>query len=127
RRGPARRRAARGRRGAPARSRADGLSLRQRVFRRAGALGRPVVAQHLRHAQAVVLEDGLAAGGLRAPVILLRAPLAHRLLVAPERERHDLARRAEALEALDGDEAVDAFEDRSQARRRIEIGLLALG
>ena len=77
-----------------------------------------VVAQHLRHAQPVVGKVLLAPGALRAAVRLELAPAPHRLLVAPERQRQDLARLRQALEALDGDEAVDRFQLRRAGRRR---------
>ncbi|MNW09514.1 hypothetical protein D3C71_2065240 [compost metagenome] len=48
------------------------------------ALVHAVVAQHLGHAQAVVLEHAAAPGFLRAAVRLQRAPALDRLFVAPE-------------------------------------------
>ena len=70
------------------------------------ALVHRVVAQHLRDPQPVGLEDAAAAFLLGFAVLLQVAPLAHRLLVPPEGERYELALRGDALEALDGDEAI---------------------
>src|SRR5689334_1701903 len=71
------------------------------------ALIHRVVAPHLGDAQPVGLEDATAALLLRLAVLLHVAPVAHRLLVTPERERDELALVADALEALDRDEAVE--------------------
>src|SRR6185503_9645502 len=57
--------------------------------------------------QAVSAEDAATPFRLRFPVLLHVAPPAHRLLVAPERERHEARGVVDALETLDGDEAVE--------------------
>src|SRR6185503_20668794 len=88
-----------------------GLSVRlDGIRRRLGALVHGVVAQHRCDAQAVRIEDPGAAFCLRLAVALEVAPLAHRLLVAPELERHELPPGGDALEALERDEAVGLFE-----------------
>jgi hypothetical protein len=46
---------------------------------------------------------------------------AHCLLVAEEREGEDLLRVREALETLDGDEAVDLLEHGPETRRDVQI------
>src|SRR6185503_3741805 len=63
----------------------------------------------------------------RCAVLLHVAPLAHRLLVAPEGERDEAPRRRDALEALDRDEAVEAPDDVVQAGGEVEVFLLAPG
>src|SRR5215510_6445786 len=95
RRGPAR--GPRG--GIPAAAR-RGLGLRRvrlaAVLRRFPALLHSIVAQHARHAQAVVGENASAAFRLRRAVALEIAPALDRLLVAPERERQELGLVGEA-------------------------------
>src|ERR1700749_1657496 len=50
-------------------------------------------------------------------------PRRDRRFIAPERQRQKLRRLAEAHEGFDGDEAVDAVEQRTQLRRDVDIGL----
>src|SRR3990172_8409523 len=69
-----------------------------------------VVAHHLGDAQPVIGKNAGAAFRLRLAVLLQVAPAAHRLLVAPERERDEFRRVVQALEALDGKKAVEAGE-----------------
>src|SRR5688572_20678059 len=95
------------------------------ILRRLGALVQPVVADHLRHAQPVVGEDAFAAGRLRLAVLLDIAPALHGLLVAPDGQRQELARLRQALEALDGDEAVHLLQHGLEPRRRVEVRVLA--
>ena len=97
---------------------------RAAVARRLLALLHAVVAQHLRDAQAVVGEHAAATRLLRAAVRVQRAPAPDRVLVAPERQRQQLVRRAQALEAFDGDEAVDGLQFVDQARGNVQICLL---
>src|ERR1043166_8763147 len=82
---------------------------RPRIRRRLVAFGHAVIADHGCNAQPVIGEHTAAALGLAAPVIFLVAPTLHRILVAPERQRQELARVGERLETLDG--------NRSEERR----------
>src|SRR6185312_16728169 len=81
-----------------------------RIGRRLVPFGHAVVAHHGGDAQAIIAEHALAAGLLGLAVVLDVAPGLHRRLVAPEGERQDLAVVGQALEALDGNEAVDLLE-----------------
>src|SRR5258706_4263168 len=64
-----------------------------------------VVAHHAGDAQPVGREDAAAALFLRFPVLLQVAPFRHARLVAPELQRHELARRGYALEPFQRKEA----------------------
>jgi hypothetical protein len=55
------------------------------------------------------------------------APRGDRFLVAPERQRQDLAGVRQAFEALDGDEAVDVIERRTKMRRDGKVVRTAAG
>src|SRR6476646_3627809 len=79
----------------------------------------------LRHA--IIADHTAAALGLAAPVILLVAPVLHRILVAPERQRQELARIGERLKTLDGNEPIDLFQIGLQRRGDVEIVLLPAG
>src|SRR6185369_10117102 len=72
-----------------------------------------VVAQHAGDAQAVGREDARAPLLLRFAMLLHVAPLAHALFVFPELQRHELARRGDALESL----------QRKETFRLVELGL----
>jgi len=74
-----------------------------RILRCLGALVHAVVAVDFRHAQAVILEIRRAAELLHGAVLGEIAPGGEGPLVAPDRERQELAGRGEALEALDGE------------------------
>src|SRR6202008_2358357 len=80
-----------------------------------------------RDPQAVVGEYATPALRLRRAVSFHVPPARHGVLVAPDRERQYFPGRREALETLDGDEAVDLRELGAQARRQVEIVLLAPG
>src|SRR5436189_6205245 len=64
---------------------------------------------------------------LALPVVLLVAPAFHGILVAPERQRQELARVGERLETLDGNETIHLFQIGLQRRGDVEIVLLAAG
>src|SRR5262245_65648107 len=55
------------------------------------------------------------------------SPCVHRRFVAEERKREHLAGLVKALEPLDGDEAVDGVEQRTQFGGQVEISLLVPG
>src|SRR4051812_43469727 len=59
--------------------------------------------------------------------MLLIAPALHGILVAPERQRQQLARVGDALETLDRDEAVDRLELRPQRCGNGQVVVLAAG
>jgi hypothetical protein len=63
---------------------------------------------------------------LRQAVFVRGAPCLYCGLIAEERQRQDFAGLAQALEAFDGDEAVDLLEDGAQLRGDIKIFFLAL-
>jgi hypothetical protein len=71
-----------------------------RIFGRPLALLHPIVANHVRDAQAIVAEDARPALGLRGAVRFEIAPLRDRFFIAPERERENAVLAAQALEAL---------------------------
>src|SRR5262249_62203429 len=83
----------------------------------------PVIAHDRRDAQPIILENPGAACSLRLAVLRMRAPTRDSLLVAPERQRQDLALLRQALKALDRDEAVDLLELGAQFCGEIEIVL----
>src|SRR5690349_9601034 len=95
-----------------------------RIRRRLLAIVEPVVPDDLRDANPILLEDRAVSGALHLAMLFEIAPLAHRFLVAPERQRQDFSRRRQALEALARHEAVDVREQRPQPRGCIEIGIL---
>jgi hypothetical protein len=64
----------------------------------------------MRHSQAIVSEDVVPAGGLRRAVWLQIPPGGDGRLVPPEGEGKEFARLGQALEALDGDEAIDLLQ-----------------
>src|ERR1700761_1154875 len=97
------------------------------VLRRLGAVGHAVVAYDMSDAQAIIGEHAMAAFRLRAAVGFEIAPRRHGRFVAPEGERDELAGLGEALEALDGDKAFDAVEQRSQVGGDAEIGVAVRG
>lgn len=80
------------------------------VLRRLHPFVHAVVAHDRGDAQAVMGENAGTPSPLRRPVGGIRAPGAHRLLVAPEREQEQFAGLGEALEPLDRNEPVDALE-----------------
>src|SRR6266481_4694686 len=59
-------------------------------------------------------------------MLLLLAPACDRVLIAPERQRQDLAMLAQAREPLDRDEPFDLLELRPQAGGDVEILLHAI-
>lgn len=91
------------------------------------ALGHAVVAADLGDPEAVVGEDLAAAPGLRKAMLGEVPPGLDGGLVAPEGERDELAGLADALEALDRDEAVDPFQERPELGGDLEIGGPVLG
>src|SRR5262245_17993533 len=97
---------------------------RTRIPRRLPAIVESVISDHLSNPNAVFLENRATARALHLAMLLEIAPLTHRLLVAPERERQDFSRRRQALEALDRQEAVDLREQRTQSRGCVEISVL---
>src|SRR5215469_5969948 len=96
------------------------------VGRSLGALRHAVVTDDGRNAQSVIAEYLRSALGLRQAVPFDLPPLGDRRVVAPERQRQDLARIGQALEPLDRDESVHLFERRPQRRGDVEIFLAAL-
>ena len=82
-----------------------------------------VVAHDGGDPQAVVAEDAAPPRRLGAAMGRQVAPLPDRLLVAEEGERQELARLAQALEALDRDKSVDALQVGAQGRRQVEVVL----
>lgn len=60
---------------------------RAAVTGRLGALGEAVIAQHLRHAQAIGCEDAIPSRRLRPAVRVEIAPFFDRVLIAEEGER----------------------------------------
>src|SRR3954451_498874 len=101
----------------------DGAGIRRRLL----ALGHAVIAGNLGHAQPVVLEHRAAADGLGRAVLAQAAPLGQRRLVAPDRQRQDLAGLGQALEPLDRDEPVDVGQMAAQLGRHVEIVPAVLG
>src|SRR5688572_5194718 len=97
-----------------------------RILRRLRAFVHAVVAQNVRDSQPVVREDRQPSGALSFAMLRHRAPAAHGCFVTPERERQNLARRRQALEPLDREEAVDVLEQRPQARGHVQICILAV-
>src|SRR5687767_2465347 len=77
------------------------------VLRRLVTLLHAVVPDDVAYPQPVGAENATAPLALRLAVLLQVAPVAHRILVAPERERDEALRVRDALEALDRDEAVE--------------------
>src|SRR5216683_4913899 len=94
---------------------------RAAVFRGFLAFAHAVVADYARNPQTIVSEHLRAPANLRFTVAAEVAPAPHRVLVAPERERQELALVRKARETLDRDESVDSLELRPQPRRKIEI------
>src|SRR3954453_20267477 len=107
--------------------RASRVMERPRIRWRLAAFRHAIIADHGCNAQPVIGEHTAAALGLAAPVILLVAPTLHRILVAPERQRQELAWVGERLETLDGNEAIHLFQIGLQRRGDVEIVLLAAG
>src|SRR5690348_16677303 len=62
------------------------------VRRNLGPVVHAIIATDLSDPKPVVLEDAVAALRLRLPMVRVRPPALHRLLVPPERQREDLAR-----------------------------------
>src|SRR4051794_20796464 len=82
-----------------------------------------VVADDAGDTQMIVGKNVCAALGLGTPVLHRVAPGRNGRVVAPERQRQDLALLGQALEPLDRDEAVDGLQDRLQVGREVEISL----
>src|SRR5262249_26113494 len=80
-----------------------------------------------RHRQAVVGEVSASALRLRRGMAFEIPPALHRLFIAPDRKRKDLAFVGKAGEALDGNEPVYLFQLGLEGRREIEIVLPAPG
>src|ERR1700681_71746 len=98
-----------------------------RIDWRLRAIVHAVVTDDLCDAQPIVGEDRVAARALDASMRLEVAPLTHRILVSPVRQRKDLSWLGEALEALDRDEAIDIGEQGAQACGRVQIGVFPAG
>src|ERR1700730_17775507 len=98
-----------------------------RIDWRLPAIVHTVVADDLCDAQPIVGEDRVAARALDPSVRLQVAPLTHRILVAPVRQRKDLSWLGETLEAFDRDEAIDIGEQGPQARGRVQMGVFPAG
>src|SRR5262249_21122578 len=64
-----------------------------------------------------IIVKNLAVLDLCQAVFVRCAPRLHRHLIAEERQRQDFAGLSQALEAFNGDEAVDLLEDGAQLRR----------
>src|SRR5687768_7994264 len=87
-----------------------------------------VVPDDVAYPQPVGAENATAPLALRLAVLLQVAPVAHRILVAPERERDEALRVRDALEALDRDEAVELAHLLAQSfGERLVVGETALG
>src|SRR5436190_19554158 len=93
------------------------------VRRLLAPLAHAVVAHHRGDTQPVVAKHAAAARLLRGAMLDLIAPAGDRRLVAPERQRQHLVGIGDALEALDGDEAVDLLQLGAQAGGVLEIAL----
>ena len=98
-----------------------------RICGRLLAIVHAVVAHHGRNPQAVVGKDATAPGLLGAAVGVHLPPPGHGRFVAPEREGQQLARLAQALEPLDGDEPIDLLQQRPQRGCGAEVGVLLAG
>ena len=96
-------------------------AIRRRLF----PLLHPVVAHHVRHAQAVVTKHAVTAGRLRRLVRFQRAPALHSVFIAPERQRQQAAGLRERFEPFHRHEAIDRLERRAQRLRRGEVLTLA--
>src|ERR1700753_835958 len=90
------------------------------------ALKQAIIANHSRDAQPIILKNLLPPTRLGHTMLIHLPPLLHSLLIAPERQRQNLARCAQALKALNRDKAFDLIQHRAQMGRDIEIGLLML-
>ena len=97
------------------------------VVRDLGAIGHAVVSDDARDAQAVVGENAGASSSLGRAVRMQVAPRRDRGLIAPERQRQELAGLAQAFETFDRDEAVDRLQLRAQGGSDIQIFPPALG
>src|ERR671918_1832917 len=96
------------------------------VLRRAGAVRHAIVPDYARDAQSIVREDRGASPALCRAVGGQIAPRPDRRLVAPERQRQQLARLPQALEPFHRDEAVDRLELRAQGGGDVQVLLPAL-
>src|SRR5579859_6013501 len=96
-------------------------------LRRLIAIVQTVVTDHGGDAEPIVAEQVLASPRLRRPMRLGVAPRGDGLLVAEDRERQNLLRVAQALEAFDRHEAVNRLETAAERRRNVQVGLPALG
>jgi hypothetical protein len=83
------------------------------------AVGHAVVADHAGDTQAIIPENVAAPFMLRRAMCFQIAPRRHRLFVAPERKREDFSLLAQAFEPLDGEEAIDAVQQRMPLFDRI--------
>src|SRR6185295_5149410 len=97
------------------------------IGRRLGARVNAVVPNHARDAQPVRREDSAAALFLRLAVLLHVAPLRDARLVAPELQRHELAGRGDALEALEGYETVGLVQFRLELADQLHVVREAAG
>jgi hypothetical protein len=61
---------------------------------------------------------------LRGAVVGAGAPGGHRGLVAPERQRQQLARLGQAFKTFDGNEAINALQLGLQPCRHVQVRLL---
>jgi hypothetical protein len=74
-------------------------------------------------AQAAIGKDPRTTIPLCLPLCLQLSPGLHRLLIAPEGQRQDLAPQCEAFKTLDGNEAVDLLQLAAQCAGEIEISV----
>src|SRR6266568_2040965 len=91
------------------------------IERRLLALKHPIISQHRSNAQLVILKHIRSSLRLCSPMFFKLSPGCNSLLIAPEREREQLAGLSQALEALDGEKAINLLKQRPQARRNIKI------
>jgi hypothetical protein len=100
--------------------------LRGHLLRRLRAFVHAVIAHHGGNTDLVIAKDPVVPRALRSVMLLLLAPAGDRLLIAPKRQRQDLAVLAQAPEPLDRDEPIDLFELWSQAGGDFELVLQAV-
>ena len=95
------------------------------VVRSLCALIHAVISNDAGDPKPIISKYFAASFGLRQAVFVRCAPRLHRGLIAEERQRQDFPGLSQALEAFNGDEAVDLLEDWTQLRGDIYIFFLA--
>ena len=87
-----------------------------------GAVVHAVVADHAGDAQAVVSKVGFSSAGLCPTMSFELSPADDCLLVAPKRQRQDLAGLGQTFEAFDRNEPIDLLQQRFELGCEVEIG-----